>query len=355
MKSAFRILFVMTVFLVPIGINADVTIKRMDRSGGFKGFGAFEGTSEYSLQGLKRSEKTDMKYASKLMQMAAGKGAKENIIRVDKGIVWALSPQKKTYSETPIAPPPQKGTPPPKVEKEEPSPADKKPTHRIKRTAMSLEKTGDKKKINDFNCEHTKFTLLVEVEEIATGEVATFNLLGNFWMTALTAKLKQAQVEEMRFSKAYLEKLGISLSPDEKKSFDDSSVAMLLGVGGEKTRDTLASLQKKLSTLQGYPIVTETIWSVQADPKAVAREKQSKDKARAENNSAPELSVDPKKMAGNLMGAFAKKKMQAHEDKKDKERENKPLLSTYSEVRLIDLKPVSSDLFEIPAGYKKIK
>ena len=117
----------------------------------------------------------------------------------------------------------------------------------------------------------------------------------------------------------------------------------------------MASLTKKLSTLQGYPIVTESTWTMQSDPKAVAREKAVKEKSREKENNSPELSSDPKRLAGNLMGAFAKKKMRAHQDQQDKEREAKPLLSTYSEVRGIDLAPLPIESFEIPSDFKKTK
>jgi hypothetical protein len=182
---------------------------------------------------------------------------------------------------------------------------------------------------------------MVDVEEIATGEVTSTLMLTRFWMTPLTADLKKAMEEDVKFQKAYLEKMGVAIPPAEREAFGGAGMALLLGVGDKKVTELLTQLKDKTKDLSGYPIVTESEWTVKEDPKAVARREQAK--AAEAKEDSPELSADPKNLAGNLLGSFAKKKM--------KQRQDAPLTG-YHEVVSVSVAPADAALFEIPAGFK---
>lgn len=349
-------------FVFSLGISAaraDVAITSYQRSGGFKGFGAFDGNSEDKIQGLKSRSVQSVKYQNALMRMA-GRGDRNEIIRVDLDKVWELNPKKKTYTERPITPPPLKeGKPvgdkpgpaaPGKPEKEE------KPTHRLKKAEFTVKKTGDKKNINGFATERYLANAIIEVEEIASQEVTSFLLDTNIWTTPWTKTLRQAMDEQLKFSKAYFQKMGLPLSAEKHKAFDASSVRMLLGVSGAKTEETLDNLGKKIASIEGFPVATETVWTVREDPNAVARrekEKASTQKAQADDNKV-DVSGGAADIAGGLLGGFAKKKMKERQEKVDAKRAGEPVLSTYYEVKSVGVAPLDAGAFDVPAGYKKI-
>ena len=62
-------------------------------------------------------------------------------------------------------------------------------------------------------------------------------------------------------------------SPADRAAMGEASLRMILGLGGDKTQDLLEQVKAKTASIQGYPIVTESTWTVEEDPKAVQRRK----------------------------------------------------------------------------------
>ncbi len=361
MKPIRRVFALPLVYFLSTSAWADVTLTTYQRSGGFKGHGAFEGQSVEQFQGDKSRVERTVKYQNALMRMASGD--RNQIIRVDLDKIWDLNIKKKTYTERSITvakkPGDQAGEKPPNkpTTPGAPSPEkDEKPTHRLKRSDFTVKKTGEKKTINGFPTEHYLANAVVEVEEIATEEVTSFLLNTNIWTTAWTKTLRQANDEQMKFAKAYMQKLGFSMSADKNKTFDENSVRMLLGVGGPKTEEMLAGLRKKVDGIDGFPVATETIWTVKEDPKAVARSEKEKAQARKQAE-AEESNIDTSgsatDIAGGLLGNFAKKKMREKKEKSDEKRAGEPVLSTYYEVKSVNTDALGTGQFDVPAGFKK--
>lgn len=337
---------------------ADVTIRSKMKSGGFRGIGGFEGTMTRSVKGDKAREVSDVKYSNALMRLAAPPKGGVRITRVDLNKIWQVVPAKKSYSEQSIAGHAKAAegrgssrTGDTSGGDEEPG-AEEKPTHRVKKSEFTVDKTGRKKTINGFPTEENAVRFTIEVEEIASKEVTTFKFDTDVWTTPLNATLRKAMDEEAKFYQAYMKKLGVKMSPKDREMFNPASVAMMLGVGQKGAADTLAQVKKKMETISGYPILTDARWVVLEDPRAAAREKAAAMKDD-EDDAGLDLSGGVAGAAGSLFGGFAKKKMKERQAKKEEERAGQPMFSTYYEVLGVDAASIPADQFEVPAGYKK--
>jgi hypothetical protein len=174
------------------------------------------------------------------------------------------------------------------------------------------------------------------------------------WLTPWTTDLKKSMDEELAFQKAYMQKMGLTLSPRDQKLFGGALLNIMLGLGDKKTADLINQFKQKTANVQGYPVVSSSEWFVTEDPKALARRAEEKAKADADE-PAPDLSGGAGDIAGNLLGGFAKKKLKQNQAKKEKKQEGKPVFSTYHEVKSVTTATVPADQFEVPAGYKQVK
>ncbi len=331
--------------------RADVTIESLSRSGGLRGMGAFESTAKRMIQGEKSREESTFKFTGKVLGFLSGGKGKEGveIVRVDLDKVWSLDMKRKTYTERPIA-----AEPLPMEEKEEKgekAPAEEKPTHKIKKMDFSVKKTGEAKEVNGFKTSEVLAAMLVEIEDLQSQEVTTYTLETRLWITPWTSELRKAQEEEAAFSKAYLAKLTSKQQGKLKDVFSKDMVRNLLGVGGPKTEEALARFEAKLREVDGYPIVTDSRWLIQEDPKAKAR--REAERAKEDEGEGVNLSGGVSGVAGGLLGGFMKKKVKEKAAAKEKEREGEPVLSTYHEVKGVEVVPGAKDLFEVPEGFKK--
>lgn len=334
-------------------IFADTTSEIIVRSGGYQGMGAFEGTTVRSIQGLKSFEDSKMKFTGGIMKLMGGPKDGLQIVRVDLDKIWALNPKNKTYTERAITPPPMKERPGQKpAERPSGAPSDEKPTHRIKSTAFDVKKTGTKKTINGFSTEQSVMSLKVEVEEIATKEVTTYMMENKLWLAPMTGVLKKHLEEEKRFVQAYMKKLGFGFAAGDPRVMSVGALKMLLGVGGPEMEKLLDQVQTKAGALNGYPIVTDSTWTMQEDPKAVARREAAMDDAAMNEEETPDLTGGAKGIAGGLISGFAKKKVKQHQAKKAEERAGKPAYASYTEVVRISDAAIPDATFEVPAGYK---
>jgi hypothetical protein len=160
--------------------------------------------------------------------------------------------------------------------------------------------------------------------------------------------------EETAFARAYMNKMGLTLSPRQRELFNPATVGALLGVGNKSAEDTLTQVRRKLESVQGFPVVTETTWTSEEDPRAVAANKEAAAKrAYADDDGGVDLANGVQGAAGSLLGGFAKRKMKQRSEQKAAEREALPLFSTYSEVVSLETSAVPASQFEVPAGFRK--
>lgn len=334
MKKSSLIMMLVALFALISTAWADVTVESTMKSGGFKGTGAYEGTSIKRLQADKQSDASSIKFTGAIMSFVAGATEQIHITRLDKSVEWNLNSKKKTYTEREIAP----------FNREELKDKEKKAEKskvRIIRSEFKVKKTGESEQINGFPCQEYLVSWLLEMENIETKEKITNMMNSNLWTTPETASIKKLQAEEMAFTKAYVKKIGLTMKPEEMKQFGMEMFTKMSGASEKDMEKGFATLKKEMGKIKGFPIRTVVSWNVESDKQAAAAREASSDDSEKPTNLTGGIT-------GLISGFLGKKaKDSAKPD------ENAPLFSSTIEIKSISTDSVPSDTFEIPAGYTK--
>ena len=335
----FTALFGFVMVLFGVGTAwADVAVERFIKSGGISGMGAFEGTTLERIQGLKKSEETATKFTGAIMSKLSS-GAQQIIItRIDKGVVWSLDPKKQTYTESPI----ETFKPASPAEKEQGG-TKEKPKVRVARSEFTVKKTGAKETINGFACEEYLMTWLIEMEDIETKARMKNTMLTNLWTTPETDAIKKLQAEEAAFAKAYLKKIGMTMTSSEMKQFGLEAFTAMRGVPAKDVEKEFGRFKTEMAKLKGYPIRTVINWEAQEQEGVAAAEAQ-----KSEPMETPNLSGGVGGLIGGIMGSVAKKAIG-----EPKPVGGSPFFSSTTEIRSISTDPIAGAVFDIPAGYTK--
>jgi hypothetical protein len=326
----------------------DVTVERFNKSGGIQGIGASESAVVEKLSGSKKHETSTMKMTGAVggfLGGFAGDMGADVITNIEKDVVWTIDHKNKAYSESRITLPKEKDEPAKpagrsKKDKEE------KPKVRVIRSEVSVKDTGEKKTINGFACSRYVVTWLIETENIETGERSKTTMTNDLWNTPETKEIRTLQKEEMEFSKAYMRKLGLDMSPEDARKFGMTAVTSLFGGDEQSMRNGLKELQEKMSKIKGFPIVTVLKWEMETPG---ASRPASGEKAEKESED-----VDVSGGIGGLLGSLAKRsvKKKTAEGAKEGEKDGKVLFEFSSEINRIDVSSIPSSDFEVPGGYK---
>lgn len=319
--------------LSPAPAAADVVIKTLHKNGGFHGIGASSGETTRYVSGVKARDEGDRR---------------ADILRVDLDKRWSLDVKKKTYTEGPIKfeLPEQR-----KAEGKAASPGkEEKPTHRVKSAKAEVKKGEGSKTINGFKTTQWAATLTVVIEEISTKRTAEYAMTTDIWATPWTAPLRQAMEEEAKFAKAYLKKLGLELSPEDRERFGADGARAFLRAGGPEVEGAIRKLGKELSSIDGYPVVTETTWRSPAPAAPKGEPEADDDDGSPLADAAGAGSVGGAAMG--FLGGMAKKAAKKKIKEKVKEALGKPAFSVRTEVKKVELAPVPAEKFEVPAGFK---
>jgi len=314
---------------------ADATQESFMKSGGFQGMGAFEGDTVSRIQGVKMWESTATKFTGAILSRVAGGGEQIAITRIDKGVLWALDPKKKTYTESLIEPFKLGEMGDKEVGKE-------KPKVRVAKAEFTVKKTGASETINAFPCEEYLITWLVEMENLETKAKTRDTMTTNLWTTPETAAIKKLQAEQAAFSKAYMKKIGINLSRTEMKQFGMEAFTAMSGAPQKDMEKEFNRFKNEMAKIKGYPIRTVVNWKVEGEgmtaPKA--------------EPSAPEESQGITGgiggVFGGLKGAISKKLIG-----ESKPAGEGPFFSSTVEVKAINTESIPADTFEVPSEYVK--
>jgi hypothetical protein len=329
MKSVRLILLVLITLMVGSAL-ADLKTETFTRASMITGMGSTEISAVTQYQGDKRAENHTMKMVGGIGGMFAGKPQTGiEITRLDKDSVWDLNPPKKTYTERPIALPSGTET---KAERRQ-SGAEQKP-YKIVKSEIKVTKTGATKTINGFTCAEYLITWEVVMEDTASKGKVTQVMTTDMWNTPLTDQLKKARAIEAEFSKKLMQKLGVSLSPEEANQLGAGMLTSMYGLDAKETAGKLEEVGKEMAKVEGYPIVTEVKWQVKND--SAARK--------------PEPKEEPEEPPTSLGGLIASKLAPKPTAKADEG----VIFSSYSEVKSVSLDAVPETEFEIPTGYKKV-
>jgi hypothetical protein len=317
---------------------ADVAVERYIKSGGIGGLGAFEGTTQERLQGLKKSEETATKFTGSIMSKLASGSQQVAITRIDKGVVWSLDPKKQTYTETPI----ETFKPASPAGKEQ-SATQEKPKVRVTKTEFSVKKTGAKETINGFACEEYLMTWVIEMEDLETKAKMKNTMLTNLWTTPETAAIKKLQADEAAFTKAYLKKIGMPVMQSEMKQFGVEALIATHGASAKDMEKAFGRVKSEMAKVKGYPIRTVITWEAQEQGSEAAAAAQE-----SEPMETPDLSGGVGGLIGGIMGSVAKKVIGGSKPAGDG-----PFFSSTTEIKGISTEPIAGTIFDIPAGYTK--
>jgi hypothetical protein len=339
MKIMGILILAVFVFLGNCPVWADATVESSIKSSGFKGMGAFEGTASRKYQGEKMWDSTSSKFTGAILSRVAGGSESATITRVDKGVYWNLDPKNKTYVERPIE----------AIKMGEPGkekPEQEKSKMRVTKSEFSVKKTGASETINGFPCEEYLVTWLLEMEDMETKAKSRSTMTNNLWTTPETATIRKVQAEERAFHKAYAQKLGLQISPEEAKQMGIETFATMSGASKQEIEKGFAKVREEMAKIKGYPIRTVVNWSVEGD-KAEGAEKE--EKASSETSSQTPTSV------GGFLSGLSKgitQKVIKDKSSTSGQKEGASFTSTH-EVKAIHADSVPAEVFEVPQGYSK--
>jgi hypothetical protein len=332
----------------PRTARGDVTVERFNKSGGIKGIGASESAVVEKVSRLKKHETSSVKMTGAVggfLGRIAGDMGSDVITDIDKDVVRTLDHKKKVYTERPITLPKEKEEHSGRAEKGK----EEKPKVRVVRNEISVKDTGERKTINGFDCNRYIVTWLIETENIETKERSKTTMTNDLWNTPETNEIRALQKEELEFSKAYMKKLGLSISPEDARKFGMTAVAGMFGDDEQAVQKKLKELQEKLAKIKGYPIVTALKWEIESPE---ASQRAGGEKAEKESEG-----TDLSGGIGGLLGGLAKKaaKKKAAESAKEGTKDGNVLFDFHSEIKKIDVSSIPSSDFEVPSGYKLVK
>ena len=339
MKIAGILMLGVFVFFGNCPVWADATVESSIKSTGFKGMGAFEGASSRKYQGEKMWDSTSSKFTGAILSRVAGGSESATITRVDKGVYWALDPKNKTYVERPIE----------AIKMGEPGkekPEQEKSKMRVTKSEFSVKKTGASETINGFPCEEYLVTWLLEMEDMETKAKSRSTMTNNLWTTPETATIRKVQAEERAFHKAYAQKVGLQVSPEEAKQMGIEAFVAMSGASKQEIEKGFSKVREEMSKIKGYPIRTVVNWSVEGD-KVEDGEKEGK-------SSSESSSQTPTSVGGFLSGLSKGIAQKVMKDKGSASGQKEgATFSTTHEVKAIHADSVPAEVFEVPPGYSK--
>jgi hypothetical protein len=347
-KTMKRAFIVAVVILVLAGSMFAGVVKKTKSDVTFKGFGKFSSIQSEKLTAEQNwtNSKSDFK-GQGIVGSLAGKallrsGDTGEIIDLVAMSIYHLDHKKKEYTVSPIKKLTEEmagGRPKAKVETQE---RGEQPESDIKitRSEFKVEDTGETATINNFPCRKYSVTWIMEWENTKTGEKGSNRLVSLVWTTPETGTLQAAREEESKFSRAYLEKIGINVEQMQQDVLGTNWLTLLNTMNPTKAKASpdVSKFASEMKKIQGFPVVTDGKYYVTGQKPAT-------------ETAEKEQEEQPKNVKG-LFGGLAKKALK----KKTVEKEGgaeEPALAFYTEVTEISLADLSKSDFQVPAGYNK--
>ena len=163
------------VLLIPAVALGDLLIKEAVSSTGAMGMWESKGTETTYIKGDKVRTDSEMEVKGMMEAMMPDSDVMgTHIVRMDKGVIWSLDNKEKTYVEMAVM---DMGAASGEVE------------GKMDVRDITLEKTGDTKKIAGYKCDGILIEALIDVE--AQGRVMTMNAEALFWAAKEDKKLKE--------------------------------------------------------------------------------------------------------------------------------------------------------------------
>jgi hypothetical protein len=202
------------------------------------------------------------------------------------------------------------------------------------RSEFSVEDTGESKSINEFPSKKYMVNWVTEWENVQTGERGTDRLTTAVWTTPIAGEIQKARDEEMTFTKAYMESLGIDTDSLQQMILGTSWLAILgsMGESRQQTRHKGSNFSDEMKKIEGYPVVI--------DGKYFAK----REGGESEEDGSKDSGGGVKGMLGGLANKALKKKSK---------NDNEPAFTYYTELLEFSPAKVGDDAFQVPSNYKK--
>lgn len=326
-----RLAFLSAVFILVIAqaAAADVKMRQKIKNSGFAGLGASESEGVTLLSAEKMKSTVSTRFTGGVVGFFAGKEARTqtNIVRLDKQLIWDINEKEKSYKETTFTQMrAQMEEARAKMKESEEKKEDSDTKTNVK---FDVNRTGEKKTINGFACEHVILTLTVEEENLKTHEkrdISYFTM--DEWLTTGQEKA-QAEVE------AFYSKMAKAMGTSEVQA---DFMATLMAQYG----NNLKQLKEKAKELKGLPIFSTLTIEAPGGGKQEVKEEEK-----------PKISLP-----GGIGGLFGKKEEKEEPKKEEKKEEaGKPghttIFSLTTEVLELGTTPVSPKEFDLPPGLEK--
>lgn len=306
-------------YTIEVKAKISKTIKRTDSKSNFKGKGI----------------------AGKLVGKFIKKGNSGEILNLSELLRYSLNHKKKEYTVNPIEEielPVFAGGKQEKTDEMKRQDYKREDSRKIIRSEFHVDDTGEEKKINKFPCRKFVLLVLTEWEDTQTGQRGIDSLSTVLWMTEFTDELKQAQEEEMEFTKAHFKALGM----DVGQMYDDILGTNWLSLLGKFTKKEKESkppnpkLVKEMEKLKGVPVIIDGKY-FNIRPKI---EGENKNMADQETDD-----MDVKKSVSRFARGFLKKK----------DKGLKPTFAYRTELVEYGLAKFSSDDLQVDKKYKEKK
>jgi hypothetical protein len=290
-------LMLLCVLAIPVVGAADLVITEKISGSGFMGMGGSEGTEVTYLKGDMIRSESEMTFTGMMPGMAPGMKAKEpsktvTIMRFDKGVIWNLDQEHKTYTE--IA-----------LESGITGEADQDVHFKVNETKVT--KTDKKRDVAGYKCEGVNVKMTFEVGSEEEKMIETMDIL--FWLAPEKKELKEMQGVWKRM----VETMG-----GGKQSFG--------------LKDAMDDLSKIMEDLEGVPLAMDMTMNL---PMGGSGEEDA------------EMKEAMKMMQQMMKGEW--------EEETGEEAEEAPAnqIKISRETVSISEEKVDASLFEIPEGYKE--
>lgn len=173
-----KVLILMLVLLIPGVVLGDLLIKEKVSSSGAMGMWESEGTETTYIKGEKVRTESQMEVRGMMeAMMPESDEVQTSIVRIDRGVIWTLNKEDKTYTELAFKELGAMGEMGSDTESE------------MNVRDIKLTRTGETRKIAGYECEGILIEAIADVE--AEGGVMTMDIDALFWSAEEDKKLKQ--------------------------------------------------------------------------------------------------------------------------------------------------------------------
>jgi hypothetical protein len=359
LRSAALVLLVSTLGLAAGIAQADIAIERSTsvEGVGAMAFANMSGTSKTSISGNKSRTDSDMKMQSKIIGFLARNaiGPSAEIVLLDQDKLYHLNMNKKEYTETNFE---QLRAQMQKISdqmnssenRQQPSAVDQSKCVWLP-AKVDVNKSGEKAQFAGYDAQRVTVTATQPCQDKETGAICEVALVLDQWTSADFAESSEAR----KFYTAYASKMGIDVS----NSQDVSERAKVLF---SQYKGVWTEVAAKMQSVKGYPVKSSFTLGL-GGPQCKDSNSQQAQTSQTDNSS-PSPSGIAGAVAGKLGGLFQKKKDTADAPAAPQAPAVAPvamppgdvaLMTVSSQVISVSTNGVGADVFNVPAGFKKME